>query len=374
MQLLQQAISRLGRVLLLGATCLFLAGQAAALTLGDLVVHSRPGEPLRASIPLSLEGEERLAQLHVTLASAEAYEQQHLPRPPFIEGMRIGLLTRGDTTARIQLFGEQPWQGEEAVLLLQATWPQGQLSQRFRLAGVSSAEEAGAKTPLFVEVAENETLDAIAIRLSEGRNRSYLHMMYALFLANPDAFYRGNMNNLKGGARLRVPTEDELYQLNDQEVFSGIRQQYQQWQRQREQSSVATTRAGAMLSGMSDAEAAALDLQGKPEALQQQLQQLAEENEAIQRRNEELKARLARLEQQMQQMTEQVLDYPASQEPLVAPPAQEAVTRPLPGKAEGGETGGDDLPGYVLLIAMLLALGAGALVWRSATGRQRGGG
>ncbi len=40
-------------------------------------------------------------------------------------------------------------------------------------------------------------------------------MMYALFLANPDAFYHGNMNNLKGGVRLRVPTEEALFQLTD---------------------------------------------------------------------------------------------------------------------------------------------------------------
>ena len=360
MLMLQQAIIRRCRAFLLGAGCLFFAAQAAALTLGDLVVHSRPGEPLRASIPLSLQGEEQLAQLHVTLATADVYEQQRLERPPFLDGMRIGLLAKGEASAHIQLFGEQPWQGEEAVLLLQAAWPQGQLSQRFRLAGISRDDTTAGQTPLFVEVAENETLDTIAIRLSAGRNRSYLHMMYALFLANPDAFYRGNMNNLKGGARLRVPTEEELYQLSDAQVFSGIRQQSEQWQQQREQSSAATA------AGTDNADKVAVGLEAEPQAQQQQMRQIAEENEAIQRRNEELKARLARLEQQMQQMTEQVLEYPPTEDNGPASADRKPVTKPTSGGEEDGKLRSEGLPAYVMLVAMLLALAAGVLVWRYA--------
>jgi FimV-like protein len=370
--ILQQAFTRLGRVLLLGIGCLLLTSQAVALTLGDLVVHSRPGEPLRASILLRLQGEEQLAQVHVTLATAEGYQQQQLELPAFLEGMRIGLLSMGEANARIQLFGKQPWQGEESLLLLQIAWPQGQLSERFRLAGVSRDEEGTEQMPLYVEVAEKDTLDAIAIRLSAGRNRSYLHMMYALFLANPDAFYLGNMNNLKGGVRLRVPSEEELYRLNDAQVFNGIRQQYEQWKQPSVQSPMATTQAGiAVPSEMSNAKAGAQDLKGEPRASQQQqLQQLAEENEAIQRRNQELKARLARLEQQMQKMTEQVLDYTPAQEALPVPAAQEPAASPVPESEDDGKTSSDELPAYVMLLAMLVALGAGVLVWHYAAGRQ----
>jgi len=371
LQVLQQAFALSGRILLLVAGGLFLTGEAVALTLGDLVVHSRPGKPLRASIPLTLQGEEQLAQLHVTLATTEVYDQQQLVRPPFLEGMHIGLMSRGDASARIQLFGSQSWQGEEAVLLLDFAWPQGQLSRRFHLAGVSLDNKQRAEhTVQFVEVSENETLDAIAIRLSEGRNRSYLHMMYALFLANPDAFYHGNMNNLKGGVRLRVPTEEALFQLTDAQVFSGIRQQYEQWQQQRGESAVATAQVGAVLSEMSEAQAADLKLKGEPRALQQQLQQLAEENEAIRHRNEELKDRLAHLEQEIQQVTEQVLDYNPTQPMPPAPVESDPVASPASVSEEGGKRSQAELPGYVLLIAMVLALGGGILVWRNAVGKQ----
>lgn len=351
------------KILLLFTGCMLMAGEVVALGLGDLVVHSRPGKPLRASIPLTIQEEEELAQLHVTMAPTETYEQQQLVRPSFLEGMHIGLLSTGKATARIQLFGVHNWQGEEAVLLLDLVWPQGQLARQFHLAGVSKDTGSVVQDARFVEVGENETLDAIAMRLSEGSNRSYMHMMYALFLANPDAFYNGNMNNLKGGVRLRVPTEEALYRLSDVQVFSEIRQQYELWRQQREQPSASA------LSEVSEEQAAAGELKGESRAPHQQLQQLADENESLHQRNEELKERLARLEEEIQQVTEQVIDYQPAH-PGPEPEEPEAVASPPPVSSESETRNQAELPGYILLLAMVLALGAGILVWRNASAKQ----
>jgi len=372
---------------LLLALGLLFSFAAQALTLGDLVVYSRPGQPLRATIPLSLQGNEQLAQVRATLASAEQYKALHVDHPPFLEGMRIALLDKGEGHARLQLFGEKPWQGEEALLLLEISWPQGQMSQRFHIAGVTTADPSAAATPRYVEVGEHDTLDAIAIRLSRGSNRSYLHMMYALFKANPDAFYGGNMNNLKHAARLRVPTEAELYQLSDAEVFHGIREQSAEWQHKTSQDGMGG--AGAALVGISDEQATALIKGKSPEDLQAQLQRLNTENEAMQQHNEELKARLAKLEQQMQKMSQQVLEYPASprdassdsllqgeeksenvivdtestQDDKASDKSPDASTSPL----------AEDLPDYLFVLVMVLVLGAAVVVWRRANPKQRGG-
>jgi len=354
---------------------LLLGSTAQALTLGDLVVRSHPGQPLRAAIPLQLQPGEPLSQVRVTLADAEGYAARHLQREAFLDGMRIALLSKGEGRARIEFYGEQPWQGEEAELLLQVVWPQGQISQRFHLAAVTPTESQTEATPLYVEVGENETLDSIAIRLSRGSNRSYLHMMYALFKANPDAFYRGNMNNLKHGAKLRVPTEAELYQLSDAEVFRGIREQYADWQQQRG-SQDTVSEAGAALAGITDEQAAALARSKTPEALQQQLQRLNQENEAIQQRNLELKARLARLEQQMQQMTEQVLDYPDTQatHPSDAVPSGKVDTpQSEKEKVSPADKPAEGLPDAVLALVMVLVAGAVFFIWRHAVRLRRGG-
>lgn len=380
--LLQQCIACLGWSLLLGVGLMLASGQVVALSIGELVVHSSPGKSFRASAPLVLQGDEQLSELQVTLATAEYYAQRNLDHPVFLDGMHIGLLTTGKSNARIQFFGEQAWHGEEALLVLDVVWPTGQLSRRFQLAEVRRDEGGVEQVSQFVEVTENETLDAIAMRLSAGTNRSYLHMMYALYLANPEAFYGANMNNLKRGARLRVPTGAELYALKDDEVFRAIRRQYEQWRQQQETPAEATTQAGAMLAGMSDAQASVLDLDGEPHVLQQQLQELGEENESIQRRNAELKNRLTRLEQQMQQVTEQVLDYPTSTpttptEPAPvadsAPDRQEAPTVPAPVREKSGPAGAGGLPGYIMFIVLLLASGGGVLVWRYTAGRQGAG-
>lgn len=318
--------------------------RAAALSLGDLVVQSVPGEPLKATIPLTLLPEEALARIKVSVAPVEEYQRQQLERPASLEGVRASLLARGENAGRIQLYGEQPWQGEEAILLLQLNWPGGELSQRYRIA---PADETAA-TPLYVEVAQNESLADIAIRLSKHSNRSYMHMMVALYRANPDAFYRDNLNTLKAGARLRVPSDEELYQLSDAEVNATLRDHEQRFKAEKQQSTVAEERN---------------------RELESELQRVTQKSADLEQRNRELKERLARLEQQVNSMSEQVLAYaaqpesPAVETPPVAPPP---VTR-----VEEKSVADDGLSAWQMLLLLLVVLAGVVLLRRFAP--RRGG-
>jgi pilus assembly protein FimV len=231
------------------------------------------------------------------------------------------------------------------------------MERRYTLAAVTPSGET---TPLYVEVAQDETLDEIAIRLSKGSNRSYLHMMYALFLANPDAFYRGNMNNLKTGRTLRVPSNEELYALSDREVFAGIRSQYEQWQQLRESGEQRGTRAGEALAGMSDEQAAALDLSANPAEIERQLGQVHSESEVLRRENEELRRRLQALEQRLQSVAGQVLEYADADgtETLTpAPQAQDEKQSEKPvDKGEDADEQAEGLSGSTLFAAIVMAL------------------
>lgn len=315
------------------------AMQAAALSLGDLVVQSVPGEPLKAVIPLTLLPDEALARIKVSVAPAEEYQRQQLERPASLEGMRASLLAKGENTGRIQLYGEQPWQGDEAILLLQLSWPGGEMSQRYRIA---PADETAA-TPLYVEVAQDESLADIAIRLSKHSNRSYLHMMVALFRANPDAFYRENLNHLKGGARLRVPSDEELYQLSDVEVNSTLRDHEQRFKAEKQQSALAEER---------------------DQELKSELQRVTQKSADLEQRNRELKERLAKLEQQVNSMTDQVLAYAA--QPENPPPS--ALPEPATEEKSAAE---DGLSAWQMLLLLLLVLGGVVLLRRFAP--RRGG-
>lgn len=363
-----RGIDGLWRVWLL---VLFVPLQAAALSLGDMVVQSVPGAPLRAHIPFTLLADETLPELRITLATAEEYAQRRLPRAEMLEGLRLALLDRGNGSGRLQLFGEQPWQGEAAQLLFIINWSKGQMERQYQLAAVTPVAES---TLVYVEVAQDETLDEIAIRLSKGRNRSYLHMMYAIFLANPEAFYRGNMNNLKTGRTLRVPSEAELYKLSDREVFDGIRQQYAQWQQLRESTGQRGSEAGEALAGMSNEQAAGLDLAANPDALQQRLQQVMTESDLMRQENEALQQRLKALEQRMQSVAGQVLDYADSAAPVTQPPVLPAEPQvPTGPQAQATPAAGEEgLSASAMFAAIVLALLFVFYIWYS-TGHPRRG-
>lgn len=310
---------------------LLFAASVSAVTLEDLVVKSLPGQPLKAVIPVNLQ-DTPLASLKLRLASAGEYASQGISYHNALQELKIALLDMGHGRARVEVFGSKPWQGEEVILLLQLDWPRGEIQQHFRISAV--LPEAEPSVPVYIEVQKDETLDQIAIRANKGRNRSYLHMMYALFKANPDAFYQGNMNNLKRGQHLRIPNDEELYHLSDREVYTGIREQERHWRELRERK-------------QTDKDAPA---NGLNESLEQQLRRLSSESEQAQQENRALRQRLQQVEQRMLQMTEQVLDYAAQpiESPVVpaaTPSPQVAAEEPLVAPESKLESEiGQDLP------------------------------
>ncbi len=315
------------------------ATQALALSLGDLVVHSIPGEPLKATIPIMLLPDEALARIKVGLASAEEYQRQRVERPASLEGLQASLLAKGENAGRIQLYGEQSWQGEEAILLLQLTWPGGEMIQRYRIVPVDEK----AATPLYVEVAQDESLADIAIRLSKHSNRSYFYMMVALYRANPGAFYRDNLNYLKAGARLRVPSDEELYKLSDAEVNATLREHEQRMKGERQQNA---------------------ETEKRNQELEQELARVTERSADLEQNNKELKQRLARLEEQVNQMSQQVLEYAAQ-------PEQKEEAAPADGESAEISPSDEGLSAWQMLLLLLLAL-AGVVALHHYALRRRG--
>jgi pilus assembly protein FimV len=344
--------SLLAAPLLMLIVMMALTLRVEALTVGDLTLRNTPGETLRALIPITLEPDESMAALRVTLASDDGYAQQQLQKPAFLQDLQIALLAKGESRGQIQLFGKQPWQGEEAVLLLQLQWPEGEMSRRFQIASVS--DEAAETTPLYVEVGENESLDSIALRLSKHSNRSYRHMMVALYRANPDAFYRDNLNNLKSGVRLRVPTNKELYQLTDAEVTATLREHKARWQAANDK---------------------VLKQQEEKQQIEQRLERVQQESAEMAQRNRELKERLARLEQQMNSVSHQVLAYQAKPDESESaatpqtsrsesiPVAEESVSSPKAKKPPAVDEG---LPTVWMLLLMAAVAGIVVAIWRFA--------
>ena len=77
-------------------------------------------------------------------------------------------------------------------------------------------------------VSRGDTLWGIASRTRSDLRLSMSQTMLAIFAANPEAF-AGNINMLKAGATLRIPSADEVFQINRGDAFNEVQRQHSVW-------------------------------------------------------------------------------------------------------------------------------------------------
>ncbi|MGH8191903.1 MAG: FimV/HubP family polar landmark protein, partial [Rhodanobacteraceae bacterium] len=87
------------------------------------------------------------------------------------------------------------------------------------------ASTAGGQIP----VQRGDTLYRLAKDASQGTGTSINQMMLALKSANPEAFFKNNINDLKAGAILRIPTRDEIDRTGVAEANAEVHRQYEAW-------------------------------------------------------------------------------------------------------------------------------------------------
>jgi pilus assembly protein FimV len=85
------------------------------------------------------------------------------------------------------------------------------------------------RTDTYGPVASGETLWSIAQYARPDDSVSMNQMMLALLYANPDAFIDQNINRLKRGAVLRIPTREEALVVAAAEAAAQVRDQMQAW-------------------------------------------------------------------------------------------------------------------------------------------------
>lgn len=353
------------RVGLLALLLLLPVSAAQALHFGKLEMLSSPGQPLRARVPVFLLANDDPQSVQVSVLDQEAYEMQGMSRTGLPQSLELNLDFNAPSPM-LRIHSNEVLGEGRPILLVHVSWNLGALQQRFLLgtdkAAVSQQKQvakpagktfrsteqqqlvasstAGSKTmeqgmPVATSgdyartygPVGNETLDRIAVKLTENRPKGYLHMMYALFEANPKAFYRNNMNNLRAGVTLQVPSDEALLRLDNQRVFDTIKEHYQRWKADRDKNKGAGTEAGAIIEAMGDADVASIDFEATPEQLRKHLQDINAGTEQLREQNEQLQARLKQMEQRMGSLVERIL---AMQEPEAESPQPPQATAPLP--------------------------------------------
>lgn len=220
-----------------------LGGFAAGL--GQINVFSGLGQPLRAEIQLSATPQE-LPSITARIAPPDAFRQANIPYPGFMTGIRVSVDQKGSRPV-VRLSSDRPISEPFVGLLIELNWESGRLSREYTflldpvdiappkpVAASVSPAPAVARTPSApaVTTAPRPVADRYTVQRGDTLRRiaeqnrhegtSLDQMLVALFRANPSAFDGENINRLRAGAVLSVPSAEAARQTSPAEARKEI--------------------------------------------------------------------------------------------------------------------------------------------------------
>jgi len=226
---------RLFRQIALGAALtLAFAGSGWAMTFFSPVVQSKKGEPLLAEIDLNDISIQEQIELRAGMASADMYKVTQVEMPN-VNGtpldINVELLRRDGGRYYLKLSSDKSISNNFVDLLIELRWSTGRLIKKFSIAlsDTKSEPKAEAKSNMPVigsgsdklVVERGDTASEIAISKLEG-GVSLDQMLLAMLRSNPDAFVASNVNRLKAGAVISMPTIKQAAEVSKEEARKQI--------------------------------------------------------------------------------------------------------------------------------------------------------
>ncbi|MCS8933605.1 pilus assembly protein FimV [Pseudomonas aeruginosa] len=300
------------RVMLCAWSCL-LAGQASALGVGDITLHSALNQPLDADIELLDVGDLGADEIEVRLAGADVFAAAGVERLQFLNELRFSLVLQGRGGNRIHVSSSRPVQEPYLNFLVEVARPNGRIVREFTVlldplgytprmlpaarSGIEPQRQSSTPVPaprsaaVVVDPAllepgddyltrPSDNLWAISGRLRGAGNADRAQLMEALYQLNPQAFVNADRHRLKAGARLRLPAG---YQP-ERGAPGAVKE--------------------AAVEALPPADAAVVE--NAPAALVEAQRQADAEAEALARQREELSQRMDDLQRQLQALQEQL--------------------------------------------------------------------
>ena len=249
------------------------SGVAQALGLGEIELQSYLNEPLDAEIVLPQSRGVNPADVFVNIASEQAYERVGLDRNQFLSKLRFQVVTGNDGSLIVNVSSREPLREPYLNFLLELTWPSGRLMREYAVlvdppvyaeeSGVQeqvstptvtttratsqpsasrSAESVrrqqqaerslstGYQANTFGPTGASDTLWTIASQVRPDNSVSMQQVMLAIQDLNPDAFIGNNINRLKRGEVLRVPSLDQIQSRTRAEATRLVAQQNEAFQ------------------------------------------------------------------------------------------------------------------------------------------------
>ena len=253
-----------------------LPGAAQALGLGEIHVDSAFNEPLAAEIDIVGATAEDLAGITASIADRETFLRFGVDRPAFLSTAAFKI-TRDSKGQPVLAIRSTDAVSEPLVdMLIDLRWHNGELIRQYTLLldpprfpsatrvaeAVPSDSAPGAYTapaapelvsetskpasqatpnteqtstavgepvpPETFKVAAGATLRGIALRVGSRGDAGLERMMIAIFRANPKAF-EGNINRLRLGAVLTIPSASEVSAISVADANHEIHVQMEAW-------------------------------------------------------------------------------------------------------------------------------------------------
>lgn len=248
---------------------------AMALSLGRITVQSALGEPLRAEIEVPDINAEEAASLRTAVALPEAFTAAGLEYNSALSSLQATLQRRSDGRAYIRLVSDRPINDPFVDMILEASWSSGRIVRDYtmlfdppslrkpaavaptlpqvtapavsrptapapsaqpsqetgRAASTATSSQAPAPKPAptsatptdkKVVVQPGDTATKIAANVRES-GVSLDQMLVAMLRGNPDAFINNNVDRLRSGAVINVPSSEQAKSIAAPEATRILR-------------------------------------------------------------------------------------------------------------------------------------------------------
>ena len=261
-----------------------IASHAMALQLGRPQIQSKLGEPLKLEVQISELTALEAQEFQANLASSTVYQAAQINRVAGLDNVAVTLVRKGDDLYLMQFQGAQPITDGFVDLLIEFRWATGRAFRNLGFPlGTGQAPEpavaanntpspnsatlpaekpaaapvpprpaprptppkepvvkAEAKPPkptpkpesgvigkpgATIEVVKGDTASGLVMTYSADVDVSLDQLLMSLLRNNPNAFVQNNVNRLKAGALISLPTEEDAASIDPKQARADIRLQ-----------------------------------------------------------------------------------------------------------------------------------------------------
>ena len=258
-------------------------GLAAALGVGEYELNSYLNEPLDMTVELHDLGGLSEDEILANLATQEAFDAAGVDRGYFLNDLKFEVDVSGDSGV-LHIRSRQPVREPYLNFLVEFLWPTGRLMREYTvlLDPPSYADDGDSLQPAVSEpsprpatrpepaseparqrpaepatrpqsrpapseapgdgagevaerdsgtyrVGASDTMWRIARQQRPSPDVSVQQMMLAIQERNPDAFINDNVNLVREGAVLRIPSEQQVRRVSSREALSRVATQNREW-------------------------------------------------------------------------------------------------------------------------------------------------